>query len=76
MRTLKLTHEQIETICHALGIAQAKFEQLHRTIIEQAVNVGGLSSPDIERKKYIHIFEEAQKFGNLNSDIKNSNLDV
>lgn len=69
-RTLKLTHDEIELITTALGIAEKSYTDLH-TELKKLVNVRGgnvVVNTDLH-----HI---SCKFADLNSDIENSKKDI
>lgn len=77
MRNLNLTHEQIELLCQALGIAEAQFINIHKTIVENTISVRkhyGEKQEQTSRAKYYH--ELACKFADLNIDISKGELDV
>lgn len=75
MRTLKLTHDQIELLQQALGIAEKKFCDIHKDIIENTVNVRGVASPTALGKENMTYFNLSTEFSNLNELISNGNLD-
>lgn len=77
MRTLKLSHKDIETISQALGIAEKQFSTLHKTIVETTISVRnneGARSEESEKAMYYH--DLASKMAYLNIDINNGNFDV
>lgn len=69
-RTLKLTHDEIELIITALGIAEKSYTDLH-TELKKLVNVRGGS---ITANSDLHHI--SCKFADLNSDIENSKKDI
>ncbi len=76
-RTLKLTHEQIELLTQALGIAERKFSDIHRDIQETTVRVRrnhAVSSEQSNRALYYH--DLASKMADINIEIQNGELDV
>lgn len=75
MRTLKLTHEQIELLQQALGIAEKKFTDIHKDIIENTVTVRGVASQTALGKENMTYFNLSAEFANLNELISNGNLD-
>jgi len=77
MRTIKLTHEQIELLCQALGMAEKQFTDIHKTIVENTVNVrkhSGTKNEQSSKAKFYH--EMACKIAELNIDIEQGNFDV
>jgi hypothetical protein len=77
MRTLKLTHEQIDLICQALGIAETQFTNIHKTIVETTVNVRKHHASKREQNsKALYYHDMASKLADLNIDINNSKFDV
>lgn len=76
IRTLKLTHEQIELIQQALGITEKKFSDIHKDIINNTVSVRGVSSPSLKSKENSFYYEESLKFCNLNLAIEGRECDV
>jgi hypothetical protein len=76
-RTLKLTHEQIELLIQALGIAERKFIDIHKDIQETTVRVRrnhAVSSEQSNRALYYH--DLACKMADMNIDLQNGELDV
>jgi hypothetical protein len=76
MRTLKLSHEQIQIICQALGIAETQFSNIHKTIIESTVNVRkhyGEKQEQTNKAMYYH--DLASKMADINIDIQNGTFD-
>ena len=74
-RELRLTHEQIELIVQALGIAEDKFTQIHKDIIG-AFLVRGVDSPTKKSKENDMYHWKACEFADINTNITNSNFDV
>lgn len=76
MRTLKLTHEQIDIISHALGIAEKAALDIHENINKRFVYVNGNENSNKDKSKSNEYLEKSFKFFDLLKDIENSNLDV
>lgn len=74
-RELRLTHEQIDLIVQALGIAEAKFTQIHKDIIG-TVLVRGVDSPTKKCKENELYHLKACVFADINVMITNSEFDV
>ena len=74
-RELRLTHEQIELIVQALGIAETKFTQIHKDVID-TVLVRGVDSPTKKAKENSMYHEKACQFADINNMITNSSFDV
>ena len=76
MRNLQLTHEQIELITQALGIAEGVYSDTHKQIINTLIrNRGNNECKEQERvASFYHV--KACNFADLNLEIINSNLDV
>jgi hypothetical protein len=76
-RTLKLTHEQIDLITQALGMAERKFSDIHKEIQDTTVRVRrnhAVSSEQSNRALYYH--DLASKMADMNIDLQNGELDV
>ena len=73
MRTLKLTHGQIETLTHSLGLAEKAYNNLHKQICE-ASEVRGTYGK--ERADAMLVFERSNTFSDLNSDLMSGKFDV
>ena len=69
MRTLKLTHEQIELLQQALGIAETQFTNVHNNIVETTINVrkGISTNEQNSHAKFYH--DMACIFADLNEDL-------
>lgn len=76
MRTLKLTHQQIEILLRSLGIAEAKFLEIRNNYIKSVVNVRGIEAVSVARMESDPMFEKANEFYNLLALIKDGSLDV
>ncbi len=76
MRTLKLSHEQIELLLQCLGIAEQQFiethQQINNTLIKVRNNTAYKEQQEIA--KYYHF--KACNIADLNTDIKNSKFDI
>lgn len=74
MRTLKLTHEQIELITQALGMAEAKYCKIHKELMDEIVRVRR-AHPDQEKNaKVFH--DMASMMADMNIDIQGGKFDV
>ena len=76
MRTLKLSHEQIQLICQALGMAEIQFSNIHKTIMESTVNVRkhyGEKQKQTNKAMYYH--DLSSKMADINIDIQNGTFD-
>ena len=74
MRTIKLTHEQISILQNALGLAEAKYTELHEAITKATLVRG--NDANIEQLKigqYYHV--KSCEFANLNQSLINGDLD-
>lgn len=77
MRTLKLTHKEIELIQRALGIAEYKFMELRKQHIEQTINVRGVNNKDSTIKdETSNLFNISNEFCDLLMAINNGKKDV
>jgi galactokinase len=76
MRTLKLTHEQIELICQALGIAENKFTDIHSDIMRNTILVRGNEDNELQNDVADFYFNISTKIADINTDIRNGNFDV
>lgn len=76
MRTLQLTHEQIELVTQALGIAEGVYTDIYKDIHHKVIRSrGNNESKEQERiAQYYHV--KACNFADLLQDISNSKLDV
>lgn len=77
MRTLRLTDEEFETITRALGIAEAKFEDMRKQYIETLVNIRGVYSPTRTANNETNIMlEHEHMFANLSLEMQAGEKDV
>ena len=79
MRNIQLTHEQVQLLCQALGIAEMQFTNIYKTIIENTMSVrksraGALIGEQRDKANFYH--EMACKIADLNIDIEQGKLDV
>lgn len=76
MRTIKVTHEQIDLITEALGVAEGAYIDTHKHIIQTLVrNRGNNTTKEQEMiANFYHV--KACNFADLNSDISQSKLDI
>ncbi|HRO97565.1 MAG TPA: hypothetical protein PLY79_10925 [Ferruginibacter sp.] len=75
-RTIELTHEQIDLITQALGIAEGMFSDTHKKVINDLIRVRGNNSVKEQESisNYYHV--KSCEFANLNDDLRNGNFDV
>ena len=71
MRTLKLTHEQIELIQKALSLAEMHYAKIHEQIIS-AENSMRFNVDKIDSS----FFLESCKYADINIDITNGDKDI
>lgn len=76
MRTLKLTHDEIELIQRALGIAELKFNDARKHYISKLVTVRGVNNPAEAIKEADFLLKKENEFCDLLLDIKNGDKDV
>jgi predicted phosphodiesterase len=76
MRTLKLTHKQIEIISHALGISERQMLNIHQDINKNVVYVNGNVDTTEQLKDSNRYLSKSFEFYDLLQDIKKSTLDV
>jgi hypothetical protein len=76
MRTLKLTHAEIDLLQRALGIAEMQFNSVRKTYLETLVNVRGVDSLTIVRQEADHMLQKENEFCDLLMSIKNGDKDV
>jgi hypothetical protein len=77
MRTIKLSKEQIQILCQALGIAEQAFTNIHKDIIENTVNVRkhyGGKQEQTNIANYYHV--KACEIADLNIGIESGEFDV
>lgn len=70
MRTLKLTHDEVELITTALGIAEKQYTDLHKQLVK-LINVRG---GELTANTDFH--HTSCKFADLNNDISESKKDI
>jgi len=75
-RDLRLTHEEIELILRALGMAEMQFSTLRKQYIENVVNVRGFDILSLKRKEADRMLDMENKFCDLLIDIKDGQKDV
>jgi len=75
-RVLELTHEEIELIQRALGIAEMQFNKTRKEYIENLVNVRGVDSPTSTSKEADFILQKENEFCNLLLSIENGEKDI
>ncbi len=76
MRTLKLSHEEIELIQRALGMAEFQFNQLREQYIKQTVNVRGVNDKSETLKEADNLLSTENKFCDLLISIRDGKKDV
>lgn len=75
MRKLKLTHEEIEILQRALGIAENKFYEIRSSYIRETINVRGVNKDELRKETDI-IFQKENEFCDLLMAIKNGEKDI
>jgi len=76
-RTLELTHEEIEIIKRALGIAEVQFSNLRKQYIDNVVKVRGVDSiSSIIDDETNYMFKKENEFCDLLLKIQNGEIDV
>jgi hypothetical protein len=73
-RTLTLTQDQIDLLTHALGIAEAKFQELSVNISQDTLVRGNNPSSTLNKSRS-DIFAYSCAMADLNSKILNGDLD-
>ena len=86
MRTIQLTHEQVQLLCQALGIAEMQFTNIYKTIIENTIQPSHLAmshrvvshygGSEEQKTKANFYHEMASKISDLNIDIEQGKFDV
>lgn len=76
MRSLQFSHEEIELILRALGIAENSFYQMRKNYIDQLVNVRGIDSLAELAKEADFMFNIENQFCDLLLSIKAGEKDV
>jgi hypothetical protein len=77
MRTLKLSHKQIQLILHALGMAENQFVSTHKKIIDKTINVRGNDGRKSEQQNMARYYHNlACEFADLNTDISQGKFDI
>lgn len=76
VRTFQFTHEEVELITRALGIAEVQFSNIRKQYIENLVNVRGVDSQALTAEEVSTVFERECQFGNLCYSIKQGEKDV
>lgn len=76
MRTLQLTHEQINLLCQALGIAEKQFISIHKTIVDTTINVRENYGMSAEQSINGNFYNKMScELADLNSSIQNGEFD-
>ena len=75
-RTIELSEEQINLIKQALGIAELKFSNIQKEIIEDTVVVRGVDSTSEQVKVSNHYHDKACEFAELNIALERGRLDI
>lgn len=76
MRNLSLSHEQIELLCQAIGMAEYRFTQLYKEILNETVLVRGVVSKTEQEEKAKFYLDLAFKMSDLNLEITNGETDI
>jgi hypothetical protein len=75
-RHLALTHEEIELIIHALGIAESEYSEIYKKICATANARGNVRDTEqVKQAKNIY-HKQACDFADLNCAIANSEKDI
>ena len=75
MRTIQLTHDEIQLLLNALGIAEAKYNELIENYLKQVGHVRGASINEAQKESEF-MFEKANKFADLFYQIENGYKDI
>jgi hypothetical protein len=76
MRTLKLSDEQIELITQALGIAEKKYSDTHKNIVEDIILNRG-NNEGLEQKRIAsYYYVKSTEMAGLNQDIESGRFDI
>ena len=75
-RTIELSEEQINLIKQALGIAELKFSNIQKEIIEDTITVRGVDSTSEQVKVSNYYHDKACEFAVLNIALGHNRLDV
>ena len=75
-RTIEVSEEQINLIKQALGIAELKFANIQKEIIEDTVVVRGVDSTSEQVKISNYYHDKSCEFAELNIALGHSELDV
>ena len=75
-RTLSFTHEQIELITHALGIAEGVYLDIHKEILEKTVHVRGNNNAKAQREDTLRYYDKSVEFVDMILAIEKSEFDV
>jgi len=73
-RVLKFTHQEIEILQNALGIAEQKFEALHAEL-NKIDNCRGTADNEIMVAIKANLWHKVSQFSNLNISITNGQND-
>lgn len=71
MRTLTLTQETIDLIQLALSIAETKFSNTHKQIVEELINVRINTDKDPQHIQALYYHEMACDLANINDKLSN-----
>jgi 1,2-phenylacetyl-CoA epoxidase catalytic subunit len=76
MRTIKLSHAEIETLQRALGIAEMQMSELRQNYLKTVVNVRGVTQLELTRKEADGMFNLENDFCDLLIKIKKGEADI
>jgi len=76
MRTLQFTHEEVETILHALGIAEKQCGEVHNTILDKIVLVRRNFAKAEQKTEAMKYHDMGGTFADLSYKIHNGEADV
>jgi len=77
-RTIKLTDEQFNIVLQALGIAEKKFNDIHKDIVDNTIVVRGVDDEtNTEQRRIANFyFVKACEIADITLAMKNTYLDV
>ena len=75
-RSLRLSHAEIATIQHALGVAELVYQDLHGEAIKYSNVRNNFANRQDQALSAYHFHILACTFGDLNHEINNSERDV
>lgn len=76
MRTIKLTHEQIQLLTEALGIAEGVYTDIHKDILHKVVQSRGNEAYKEQKQIADYYYVKGCNFADMNVDMKGGKFDV